>query len=372
MVASAIPTSLWSSCGSMRKRPSWHARPSCGFRSTVFVDIDGAWREEAFLDVPGLESSWNYEVAIDGDTVVFGAPGYGAHEASAAGSERECGTGRAYVFARKAGAWSREAHLTASNARSGDRFGTSVGVSGDTIVVGASGEDSGLSGEQKDPAIDEAAPNSGAVYLFVRKGDTWQQRAVLKAPAPHAAPTEPACADDGRGFGFRVAIAHDTLVVSDPGELDASNTMEHSGAAYVFVRRGDSWKLQDRLIASNPGKTDRFGFSVAVSGDDIVVGAVGEGSAGTGINDARQDDDSAKWAGAAYWFVRRDGKWRQQAYLKASNTGAGDYFGASVGVSGGSIAVGASDEDSAASGVNAEHPGPEDDSLNESGAVYVY
>ncbi len=90
---------------------------------------------------------------------------------------------------------------------------------------------------------------------------------------------------------------------------------------------------------------------MAVSGDTVVVGAVGEDSSATGVN-GNQSDNSAASSGAAYVFVRSGTTWSQQAYLKASNTGADDYFGCSVAVSGDTVVVGAYGEDSTATGVN--------------------
>src|SRR5436189_144995 len=90
---------------------------------------------------------------------------------------------------------------------------------------------------------------------------------------------------------------------------------------------------QAYLKASNTGANDNFGRSVASSGNTIVVGASGESSNATGVN-GNQDNNSAANAGAAYVFVRAGTNWTQEAYLKASNTGAGDRFGWSVAIAG--------------------------------------
>jgi hypothetical protein len=101
--------------------------------------------------------------------------------------------------------------------------------------------------------------------------------------------------------------------------------------------------------ASNPGTTDRFGYAVALAGDTLVVSADQEDSAATGVN-GDQSSNAASDAGAVYIFVRSGGSWSQQAYLKASNTGAGDRFGQDVAISGDTVVVGANDEDSDATG----------------------
>src|SRR5262249_8523327 len=131
-----------------------------------------------------------------------------------------------------------------------------------------------------------------------------------------------------------------------------------SGAVYVFVRDGTNWTQQAYLKASNtegasPGSSlgDEFGYSIAISGDTIVVGAASEDSSATGVN-GDQTNNKATDSGAAYVFVRSGTNWSQQAYLKASNTGAGDVFGRVVSISGDTVAVSALLEDSNATGVN--------------------
>src|SRR5207244_1078890 len=130
------------------------------------------------------------------------------------------------------------------------------------------------------------------------------------------------------------------------------NSAGGSGAAYVFVRNGTNWTQQAYLKASNTDGGDFFGWSVAVSGDTVVVGAWGEASNATGVN-GNQSDNSGRAAGAAYIFVRNGTNWSQQAYLKASNTGQGEeLFGHSVAISGDTVVVGARGEASNATGVN--------------------
>ena len=99
---------------------------------------------------------------------------------------------------------------------------------------------------------------------------------------------------------------------------------------------------QAYLKASNTGAADAFGYSVAISGDTVVVGAIREDSKATGVN-GDQTDNSAPGSGAAYVFVRGGGIWSQQAYLKASNTDSGDQFGISLAISGDTVVVGVTD-----------------------------
>jgi hypothetical protein len=142
----------------------------------------------------------------------------------------------------------------------------------------------------------------------------------------------------------------------------------------VFRRSGSSWTQEAYLKASNTGANDRFGASVAISGDTIAIGAASEDSAATGVNGSApgQGDNSTFSAGAVYVFRRSGTSWAQEAYVKASNTGASDVFGCSVALSGDTLVVGASGEDSAAIGVDGASPGPGDNSKEDSGAAYIF
>src|SRR5262249_44265265 len=133
----------------------------------------------------------------------------------------------------------------------------------------------------------------------------------------------------------------------------ADNSAPWSGAAYVFVRTGETWTQEAYLKASNTGSNDLFGQSVAISGDTLVIGAAGESSTATGVN-GNQTDDAAASAGAAYVFARNGGSWIQEAYLKASNRGANDFFGYSVAISDDTVVVGAPQESSHATGINGD------------------
>ena len=158
----------------------------------------------------------------------------------------------------------------------------------------------------------------------------------------------------------RVRLTYGELAVIDAGGTRVPARLEGAGSRVkivvddrqaVYPLTIDPLVQQAYLKASNTGAGDYFGSSVAISGDTVVVGAYGEASNATGVNGS-QGDNSAAGAGAAYVFVRTSGVWVQQAYLKASNTGAGDYFGYSVAISGDTVVVGAFDEASNATGVN--------------------
>jgi len=300
--------------------------------------------------VVGSPSEDSAATGINGDD--------GDNSASAAGA--------VYVFVRDGATWSQQAYLKASNTDGGDFFGVSVAVSGDTIVVGARLEDSTATGVNGDEG-DNAAPGSGAAYVFVRNGETWTQQAYLKASNP----------DGGDEFGSSVAISGDVVIIGAPKEDsnatgvdgdESNNLAGNSGAAYVFVRDGVTWSQQAYLKASNTENGDDFGVSLAVSGATVVVGARFEDSNATGV-DGDETSNSGSDSGAAYVFVREDATWSQQAYLKASNTGNGDWFGFSVAVFGDTVVVGSFEEDSSATGVNGDEDS--NDAVS-AGAAYVF
>ena len=252
-----------------------------------------------------------------------------------------------------------------------DHFGSAVSVSGDTVVVGAYGENSPSLGVNSTPA--EGSGDAGAAYVFVRTSGGWIQQAYLK-------PTSVGTTQVGDQFGFSVAVSGDTVVVGanfeDSSSLGVNGTPNQSardsGAAYVFVRSAGVWTQQAYLKPTAVGTTqvnDSFGYSVAVSGDTVVVGALREDSDTLGANSTPNDDTQD--AGAAYVFVRNAGVWSQQAYLKPANVGtyqAVDGFGSSVAVSGDTVVVGASTEDSSSLGVNSA---PNENAID-SGAAYVF
>ncbi len=246
----------------------------------------------------------------------------------------------------------QQAYLKASNTEANDYFGYSVAVSGDTVVIGAPFEDSNASGVGGNQAANSSI-NSGAAYVFTRSGATWTQQAYLKASNTGA----------GDEFGFTVAVSGDTVVVgafaeasnaTGVGGSQTDNSLVHSGAAYVFTRSGAAWTQQAYLKASNTGASDVFGYSVAVAGSTVVVGAFGEASNATGVG-GTQTDNSLAQSGAAYIFTRSGTTWTQQAYLKASNTGAGDKFGIAVAMAGDTVVVGAPYEDGSASDSGASY-----------------
>lgn len=352
----------------------------------LFVRTAGIWSQQAYLKAPNADESDQFgrSVGVSGDTVVVGAPWEDSTQTTVTNGDTASWdnsgmkNGAAYVFVRSGGTWTQRAYLKAPNGDADDNLGYSVAVSGDTVVVGAWCEDSNQTVVTNGSAAsaDNSASYAGAVYVFVWSGTAWSQQAYLKPPN----------ATSGYYFGEAIAVSWDTIVVGSQMESSGQTTITNgstaptdyarpgSGAAYVFVRSGVEWAQQAFLKAPNAGSTDHFGWSVAASADTVVVGAYNEDSAQTAIwNGSTADsNDSAADAGAAYVFVRSAGLWSQQAYLKAPNAEAGDWFGHSVAVSGDTVVVGANREDSAQVTITNGTTASSDNDATDSGSAYVF
>jgi hypothetical protein len=251
----------------------------------VFTKVSNVWVQSAeLLASDGVAGdAFGRSVAISGSTVVVGAYG------------RNAFTGAAYVFKNTPSGWVQTAILTGSDSTDHNTFGQSVGISGSRIIVGA----------------DEADDLAGAAYVFTNSSTGWTQSAKLVA-------------SDGAGgelFGHAVGISGTTAVVGAYGNPYPTNR----GAVYVYTKTGSAWPETAKLIASDATDSDGFGTSVAISGSDLIVGAV----------------RSAFVPGKAYFFSRSLGTWTQDGEVTALDNTSGDYFGNSVSISGTTAAVGA-------------------------------
>jgi hypothetical protein len=347
----------------------------------VFRRTLGVWAQEAYAKAsnPGVDDEFGSAVAVspDGTTVAVGAP---REDSSATGiggsqtSEAAPDAGAVYILRRGMPTWTQEAYLKASNTGAGDRFGGSLSFgAGLVLAVGAEFEDSsaiGIGGSESS----NATADSGAAYLFRRAASTWVQEAYVKA-------SNTGLSD---GFGHAVAFSSDgtALAVGAPFEFSAatgvggdsaSDATPYSGAVYVY-RRGTmgGWAFEAYVKASNTGRNDYFGTAIGLSSDGgmLLVGANNEFSTATGLG-GDESNNAAPGAGAAYFFRRDATVWGQTAYIKASNTEMVDFFGSSVAISGtgGTLAVGATHEDSAARGVGGDETS---NAEPDSGAVYLF
>ncbi|MCA9250516.1 MAG: right-handed parallel beta-helix repeat-containing protein [Phycisphaerae bacterium] len=262
----------------------------------VYSIVGGYWQFEGKLlaDTSVAGDAFGFSVAIDGMTAVVGAP----FDDTAAPNG-----GAALVFRESGGTWEQVGRLTGNDTVDGDHFGVSVGISGDTIIVGADLEDG-------------AEESTGAAYVFKEVGGIWQQQSKLTA-------------DDAAEldyFGRSVAIDGDTIVVG--AYNSKKGAINFCGAAYVFKETGGIWSQEAKLSASDAGSVDRFAASVAIEGETIVVGAY--------RTDATETD-----SGSVYIFEESAGSWTEVIQLRSAAPAFTAYFGYSVAISGDLVAIGA-------------------------------
>jgi len=261
----------------------------------VFVRNSSSWAQQARLSRASGEffGQFGFAVAVAEDTIMVGQPFVDTPAGEDAGS--------ATFFTRIRNNWSEVEHFAAVDGGSSDLFGSSVSVAGGTAVIGVTRADI----ETKDDA--------GAAYVFVQNGSNWIPQVTLYASDP----------GDHDQFGVSVAVAGDTILIG--ASQGNSNTVEESGAAYVFIRSGSSWK-QEAKLRGDGTIFGLFGQSVSIEGDTAIVG---------------EPADEVFGRGAAYVFTRSGGTWLRQAKLTADDGGTGDAFGSSVSILGNRVIVGA-------------------------------
>ena len=343
----------------------------------VFERSDGVWQQQASL----LPQSFEKDRTLDGDSTFGARLSMSADGTLIAVNARfdnsipnvfnESGfsirsTGVVYVFETINNVWQQQALIQASNAESFDMFGSSLSLSanGQILAVGARDESSASTGIDGDMS-NNSSEDSGAVYVFTRNGETWQQQTYLKASNSNT--------NFEFGSGVSLNSLGNLLAVSAPGE---NEILGNSGAIYIFGRDDQFWQQQALIRAD--GLTGNFNNAVSMDaeGSTLVVGASEEDTEGFGVHSnqttlvASIDSDAAN-SGAAYVFEQINGVWRQRAYLKASNAGRFDRFGTSVSIAGdgNAITVGAWTESGGSGGINGEQT---DNSIPLSGAVYLY
>ncbi len=269
----------------------------------VFVRSGGEWALEAKLTASDAEAGDQFgaAAALSGDIAVVGAPlkdfvGEASH-------------GAAYVFVRSGGSWPEQARFMSSDHTLGDQFGRSVDIDGTTLIVGAHLADT----------INGA--DSGAAYIFDRtESFTWPEQQKLTAFDGEASDL----------FGWSVSISGSSAVVG----AHKKNTVvgDDAGAAYVYVRSGVTWSLEEQLFHPSPEALDRFGFSVSLDADTLLVGAY--------LDHTQAGDE----AGSAHIFVRLGSNWTHEAMLTAGDGASNDRFGRSAALSGDTAVVGAIDD----------------------------
>lgn len=262
----------------------------------------------------GLEDYFGHAVAISGYTAVIGVQ-YDDDNAENAGA--------AHVFVYDGSSWTHQVKLLPDDAAASDKFGASLDIDGDTILIGA-------------PEDDDNGVNSGSAYVFHSDGSNWAQQAKLLP-------------DDGTTdglFGNSVAISGATALIGVSGNNPVG---EYTGSAYVFHFDGANWVQQTKLVASDGGDADLWGVRMALDGDTAVIGAP-------------YDDANGRDSGSVYVFHRNGATWSQQQKISAADGAERDQFGWSVAVSGNLIFAGAPND------------GPSDDPWYDSrpGSAYVF
>jgi hypothetical protein len=259
----------------------------------VFARAGVTWTQEAYLKASNTRQSASFgtAVALSGNTLAAMAPTETSAAVGVGGNQADVSApnaGAAYVFTRSGTTWSQEAYIKASNTAASARFGTSAALAGDTLVVGAPGESSAATGINGNQA-DRSAPFAGAAYVYRRSGTSWAQEAYVKASNTSAQAV----------FGSAVAVTGDVLVV---GAFADGSADDRAGAAYAFTRSGATWSELRRLVSANPRGQAFFGWSVAISGNGVAVGARGESGAATGVNGDQSFSAAQFGSGAAYAF----------------------------------------------------------------------
>lgn len=287
-------------------------RRNKGPTATDVADNWGQVKKVVAAD-PAADDNFGRDVSISADTLVVGAP----LEDTAPNADN----GAAYIFARNQPGlidnWGQVQKLVAPDAAVANLFGAGVAISGDTVVVGSPGGGGTL---------------NGVAYIYLRNqlgADQWGFNSLLNA-------------SDAAGGGFGTQVAIDGLFVAASAPLDTVGGQAQAGSAYAFVRSGPTWSEIVRRIDNEAGEQDNFGYSVAISGDTLVVGAAGD--------DLTANDMTNR--GAAYIFRRNQGgtpdSWALLKKLAQPAPAVGDDFGYSVAINGDTIVVGARRDNTAA------------------------
>jgi len=278
------------------------------FTSSVFAQLTSTELDRLIAFDAAISDGFGIAVDVDGDTAVVGA----RHDDDGGKS-----SGAAYVYQRDPGTdkWALETKLVMTNAATNDYFGRSVAIQGDVIVVGAPGDD-----------FSTVFPHKGSAHVFTRGSGGWDTGTKLLPGDTLANPAY-------ENYGISVDISGDTIVVGV--SFDNESTALGVGSAYVFVKGSSTWTKHARLTPLTADAHQNFGWSVAVEGDTIVVGAPHWTDGGLG---------------ETYVFTRVVNWTNAATKLSVNDKLAGDDFGWSVAVSGETIVVGSRYDDDAVKG----------------------
>ncbi len=368
----------------------------------LFSNTSGNWVQTAYIkgSNAGANDEFGSSVAIsaDGSTLAIGASGEsnGAKGIITNGTETTdngsaFASGAVYLFNNNSGRWSQSAYVKASNTGANDNFGYRIALSADgtNMAVSTPYESNGAKGVITDGSevTDSGTQTySGAAYLFSKTSGNWAQTAYVKASNTGSS--------DGFGVGLALSADGNTLavgakyedngaygIITDGSEVTDSGSQTDSGAVYLFSNASGSWAQSAYIKASNSARGSSFGYDVAFSADSstLAVAAVAEGIEESGVIIDGLETlvyNPKNISGAVYLFNNDSGRWTQNAYIKASNTGASDNFGWRVALSsdGSTLATSAIGEDNGAKGIITDGSEITSDtgSADGSGAVYIY
>ena len=314
--------------------PTWSGPNQLYSKVNIYTrDSDNKWHATSITSTDFTDDvRFGNSVAISNDTIVIGSSGH----SEIVDGRTISSIGAAYVTKRdETGAWEIPQYIEAPNRTAYNYFGSSVTVHGDRIAIASSGED------------------RGAVYTYMNS---------ITCPFCDSQRLTTSDIFDNR-YGVSLDMSENLLVVGSPNE-------EKQGSVYVYIRDESGIWIEDSIIRPPVSQDhDSFGQAVAVSGDTIVIGAPREDGGATHV-DGDEHDNNAPNSGAVYVYVRdADGTWTKQVYIKASNADTSDYFGRSVDIDNDTLVVGAIYEDSKSTGVNGDET---DNSAQNSGAAYIF
>ena len=325
-------------------------------------DKDGKWKQVQKIVASDRADGDNFgwSVAINLDHIVVGAI---YHDKDLQGNNHGPSSGAAYIFERNdGGIWIQTQKLIANPIEGQILFGNSVAIDGNTIAVGCPAYAKDSSGK---PETNITA--AGAVFVFDKSGGTWVQSQIITV-------NNRTIANLGDDLGNSVSICGDLIIAGAWGaDFDAGGgrRMEAAGAAYIFERSGGKWKQVQKIVPTDRAAHDEFGVSVAISGDNAIIGARAKTET--------TDPNSRPYTGNAYIFSRKpapgrvrpdggviltpdDGTWKQVLKISPEDRRPDDYLGWSVSMSGDYAIVSAMKQDTDSL----------DNLINDGGAIYVF
>lgn len=260
----------------------------------VLIRQNGSWTQAQKLVASDGAGMANFgsAVAISGDTILVSATGANVDGHSLQGA--------VYVFHDIDGTWTETQHFSSSDGGSGDSFGNAIALDGSTALIGAKG------------ATVDGNTLQGKAYIFASSEGVFSETQILQA-------------DDGAGndlFGQSVALEGATAIVGAP---TFTYNFQHAGWAYVFANSGGTWTQAQKIVPDDSALGDQFGYAVGLSGDTALASATGNQFA----------------HGAAYVFKNDGSSWTQQQKLAPSDSASGDEFGNTLAISGTTAVVAA-------------------------------